>query len=414
MFQLKQKQPERILKVAISEWNNMNHKCLEPNSLCQPGFELEILSLVAIILNFKLQFKLSNEPGCGIKLQNGTWTGVLGMVDSDEADMTGNICKVTEKRMSDFNVSWPVVEDSGFFLIKAPEPAFSFTIGGPFQTIVWILLLIIFLLFTFTFAIYLYFYSLPFSKAILISLEQAIGFVAGMNGINRFHWILYENTMAFMALIYSTFIMTALLKPICINKPFSNLEEMTNELYNGNFRLISYYNPPRACYGGSCKKFHKAISHHGFVLFPPLVTESDISQVLDHIVKNDNTVFALSERTAKLALHLYRQRSKIWLIKDKTATSEFYSFFFGRNFQFGRLFDKALIFLDSAKDNLKSHYNARWKQAEHRNHVKGRIKADFVWIDMKLILGPLKWCMAGFLISLIVFCLEIIFKFARH
>lgn len=408
------RQPERVLKVAVSEWASLRPECLSVNMTCEPGFELEILAFVAVILNFKMKFIRSNVAGCGEQMKNGSWSGILGMVQSGQADITGNLCMLNEERSSGLNHTWPVNFDSRVFLIRAPEPIFVFKWQAPFELAMWYFLLIIVLIFfvIFTFSMYFRFSSLK--TAMIESTKEIIAATTNMDGrYISYHWILYSFFMGFTFLIYSTFIMSALIMPVKICVPFSNQLELNDKLYDGKYKLISYHNPPKYCYG-DCDKFYQALSRNGYYNIASLTDDVQSTKLMDHILNSQEGVFINTDRAVKALLDSYKFRFKLWLINDESATSLLYSYFVQKDLQWKRLIDEALIFLDSSKDNIQDRYRGLWNQVKTDKEIKGEISYR-VSVSVRLIAGPFVYYGYGIGLSILALVIEnMICKLHRH
>lgn len=119
LFQIQKQQTH--LRIGVSSLDNMNPECLQQHQLrrnCDPGPELEIFTFLMILLNFTVEIKYSSLRGCGNINSDGTWNGLLGMLQRNEIDVIGNLCVINEKRknLSWLKYTWPVIQEKKHFL----------------------------------------------------------------------------------------------------------------------------------------------------------------------------------------------------------------------------------------------------------------------------------------------------------
>ncbi|GFU07279.1 uncharacterized protein TNCV_2656041 [Trichonephila clavipes] len=71
------------------------------------GSENEILELLSDALNFKYKILAPSDAAWGNKLENGSWSGTIGMVYREEADLAIGKIAITEERASILDYSYP-------------------------------------------------------------------------------------------------------------------------------------------------------------------------------------------------------------------------------------------------------------------------------------------------------------------
>lgn len=119
-----------VWRVGVSPWSRMNPECYRSKKPCYIGIELEILDIIAQMVNASLEFFSTEVLGCG-EYRNGTWYGLKGMLLMDQIDITGNLCNVetdmtTLENFSTF--SYPVIryqESHLMFLLFVCSVRFS-------------------------------------------------------------------------------------------------------------------------------------------------------------------------------------------------------------------------------------------------------------------------------------------------
>lgn len=103
---------------------------------------------------FRVPFKILVPPdkAYGVRLPDGNWTGMLGMVKRAEVDLASDIIALTEERFLAFNFSYPYSFSELTFITNKPQPiSGSLTLLYPFSFTLWITLAIFIMLVSFLF-----------------------------------------------------------------------------------------------------------------------------------------------------------------------------------------------------------------------------------------------------------------------
>ncbi|XP_023244257.1 glutamate receptor ionotropic, delta-1-like [Centruroides sculpturatus] len=110
------------------------------NTVVFDGFDFQFLSLV--IQNLKnVQYEIIEpvEKVFGIKLDNGTWNGVIGRIQREEADICAKLVYATYDRLEALKFTTPVAISKVLFIVSGPEQLSKITtIIRPFSFQVWI------------------------------------------------------------------------------------------------------------------------------------------------------------------------------------------------------------------------------------------------------------------------------------
>ncbi|XP_076315020.1 putative glutamate receptor isoform X2 [Tachypleus tridentatus] len=112
-----------------------------PNGTVIPksGMDLQLLNVIAESLNFRYVIKLPSEREWGIKLPNGSWSGLIGMLHREEADIALNQLTVSKERREvvDFTIYYGI--DREIFATRAPRTKHhSLALIEPFTWQVWL------------------------------------------------------------------------------------------------------------------------------------------------------------------------------------------------------------------------------------------------------------------------------------
>lgn len=367
-----------ILLVGISPWTRSNPKCYHSDK-CYSGEEIEILDIIATLINATMIFKLTNVPGCGVRSGNGTWTGLMAMLETNEIDITGNLCDVSSDRANEtfISYSYPVVRNKDSFLIKVPkEPSVMPEILGPFKSCLWQTILGVTIAFIIAkVVVEKFFWNIKFSTSLMVCLNEILMATFGMDGPKiTFVWLTWISFIGSVTLLYSTYIKSALMKPIGITSPFYTNKELAQKLYDGQYKLLDYNQDGHyKCYKDEiCDKIAQAISKHGFHHFEEptdvLQEHNNEQALLSELFKYDNLVLLKSSYSMKTYLNDFKKRSNLWFLEDEKSPSRYMSFYYRKGLPQRRMIDDIIKMMGSFPENLHNRRNGLW-----RNVVQSRI-----------------------------------------
>lgn len=101
-------------------------------------FDGNLLSLLMDVLRFKSEILEPADKEYGRLLPDGNWTGLVGMVQKKEADISFGNLAITEERTLAVDFSFPYVYSSVTFITDQPGyTSDSFAVFQPFSLIVW-------------------------------------------------------------------------------------------------------------------------------------------------------------------------------------------------------------------------------------------------------------------------------------
>lgn len=409
------RQPKRHFRLGVAPWGQMKPECLVnlSNTLCDPGYELEILRIIMMLLNFTVEIKYSKSAGCGDIYKNGTTTGLLNMLYNNEIDIIGNLCLLdnTRTNITWLKHSWPVLHQRQAFLIKAPDVDTELHIFATFAVSVWLLMLLItFSFLTLFVVIYKVYLRQKLLKAIKKALKDTYAIIFGFYcKIVHYPWFYFLCFIGYSHVLYYTFFTIHSLKPADIERPFRDHAELVESLLFGNYKIVDYKSDPVIqCFTEEvCLKLTKAYEKHGTVRTKVTDPYLDSSNLLSSLMDNPNLVLVKSRHSLMTYLDQYRERSKLWLIDDELSSNALYTYFHSNNFiKLSELFDRAVMLIADGKDNINSLYYALSCQTIQTKKVTGKLSNKFI-VDLNL----LRWCWIFYFItitvSLLVFVIEI-------
>ncbi|XP_035230944.1 glutamate receptor ionotropic, delta-1-like [Stegodyphus dumicola] len=132
---------KRIFRLAAFPSRHLYEGSLSSNGELKPtnGVEFQFLSLIAYCLSCNYTIVKPIDGEFGRKLENGTWTGIIGMIKRGEIDFAINMIALTAARREAVHYSYPYNIDGSTFITQAPSllpKGLSFFY--PFDRIVWL------------------------------------------------------------------------------------------------------------------------------------------------------------------------------------------------------------------------------------------------------------------------------------
>ncbi|GIY25580.1 glutamate receptor ionotropic, delta-1 [Caerostris extrusa] len=110
------------------------------------GIEGRFLDLISKTLKFKWIIKTPPDRESGRMNENGSWTGLIGMIQRKEVDMALNLIPMTESRTNVVDFSDPyTIYDVTFIVEKPGTVSPKWVLLYPFDNVVWFCTLMIFL-----------------------------------------------------------------------------------------------------------------------------------------------------------------------------------------------------------------------------------------------------------------------------
>lgn len=416
-----ERQQARHFKLGVSVWSRMMPRCLTSTDyFCDSGYELEVFKFLMLLLNFTVEIKYSTIPGCGQIRENGTYDGLLGMLQRKEIDVIGNLCQVDDTRsnISWLKYSWPVIQQKQTFLIKAPILDHSFKIMAPFSIPVWILYAAVFGVFFCLFAIT---YKLFINQTIVRSFAAAFldmyKILLGFDiDIIKQHWFYCICFVGYVQVLYSTLVTTVVLKPANIKRPFHDHYDLADALTAKKYRVLDYTNDAYInCYTPEvCDKIRASFETNEVFLFnsTSLDNVNATNELLQLLVDHSNLVLVKGRHTLMTYLDKFPQRSKLWLIEDRDAGVTWFSYFFRNNFELSNMFNIALIMMGESKDNIYGWYSKLSGHAVQSKKITGKW-SERSKLTFHMLRGNFYNYCAAIAVSIFAFLIELIIFYVQ-
>ncbi|XP_063845423.1 glutamate receptor ionotropic, kainate glr-3-like [Scylla paramamosain] len=114
-------QDSRCLRVAMAEFPAMTVISGSPPQYKFYGATVIVISLVADHLGFCIKFLRAPDGQYGEALPNGSWTGCIGMLQRDEADLGGTLFSVMWRRSAVVDFTFPLYIDQTNVFYTLPK-----------------------------------------------------------------------------------------------------------------------------------------------------------------------------------------------------------------------------------------------------------------------------------------------------
>lgn len=126
-------------KLYLASWcDDLPFIILAKDGTCI-GVSIELMSIVAKILNFSFDIQIQSPDGMWGSKKNGTWTGMLADLLYHGKHIVINYLLLTEDRFTDFDTTYPYFSEGFGFALKEPPPIPKWLgLVHPFTRFVWI------------------------------------------------------------------------------------------------------------------------------------------------------------------------------------------------------------------------------------------------------------------------------------
>lgn len=112
-------------------------------------YDANLILLLSQIFGVPYKVSIPSDGEFGVKLANGSWSGVIGMVIRSEADLATDV-PLDEENWDAVNFSYPYLFTDNTFMTDKPKPAsMNMAIFYPFSLKLWILIATVFFFFSF-------------------------------------------------------------------------------------------------------------------------------------------------------------------------------------------------------------------------------------------------------------------------
>ncbi|GIY63255.1 glutamate receptor ionotropic, delta-2 [Caerostris darwini] len=229
----------KILKVAILPLRHLLEVSYDKGGKVTftGGVEANFIKVLSKLLGFQYQIMIPEDGEWGQLKEDGNWTGIIGLVHSNKADIAIGHLTITPSRVSGVDFLPYTVEENSF-ATKLPhhKPRASFYLL-PFQIDVWISIICIILIMPFLFN-FLMTSKVPFQKLYLAMFGNIVGQQCSIVSKKCKDRILLGSWFVF-ALITSCCYRAVLLS--CVTVPFQNddvrnIKELASAIIAGRYK----------------------------------------------------------------------------------------------------------------------------------------------------------------------------------
>ncbi|GBM43642.1 Glutamate receptor ionotropic, delta-1 [Araneus ventricosus] len=204
------------------------------------GIEARFLNLLSKALRFEYRLKAPPDGESGAMSENGSWTGLIGMLQRKEIDIAFNFLTITEERVEVVDFSEPYEVNFVTFLVDKPGVLSSYwSFLYPFDTDIWICISLLLLVWPKVMAL------LGFKVSYLRLLFHVFGsllrqpftvqFSSTRNKILLLSWIVFSMVTA---LYYSSILLSFLTIPLQ-KAPLKTFVQLSRAVRKGIYRCLT-------------------------------------------------------------------------------------------------------------------------------------------------------------------------------
>ncbi|GIY39944.1 lig_chan-Glu_bd domain-containing protein [Caerostris darwini] len=230
-----------VIKVAICLSRELKLFRNDDGSITFSGIQGRFIDLILQALNLKFELVIAEDKESGRMLDDGNWTGTIGKIQRDEAEIALNFISISEPRSRIVDFSTVYMTDDISFAIKKPGTfPTSMAMVYPFKTSIWITTCVVLLLMPFVFRFVL------LTKEIYINiLLKLLGSVLGQSTFKNQGFLRYKIIICswiifgmILSLSYSAVLLSVLTFPSQIPVP-RNIEELSKAIVKKNYKCFA-------------------------------------------------------------------------------------------------------------------------------------------------------------------------------
>ncbi|KAG8178195.1 hypothetical protein JTE90_025960 [Oedothorax gibbosus] len=213
------------------------HKQLPNNVASLQIIETRFLELIAQQMGFSYELMLPVDGQFGLRQPNGSWTGIIGMIQRDEADLSVAHLAITKQRLQaiDFSDSY-WAQDQSFMTELPPLLPKTYFFTYPFTLAVWLAVLSVMAIVTF--------FLVPggsFGTVLMTVMRglcrQPLTIRSDKTIASRLmlgHWLLFAN---FVTLSYCAVLLSFLTVPLR-NKGVETIDDLCRAVKKGSYKAL--------------------------------------------------------------------------------------------------------------------------------------------------------------------------------
>ncbi|GBM27377.1 putative glutamate receptor [Araneus ventricosus] len=228
---------EKVLRVAVLQAKHIVevNESTDGKILPLRGIEVRLLNLLSQCMHFKYDLVIPQDREFGRTLDDGQWTGMIGLVVREEADFAMNMIALTGVRREVLNFSYPYNVDGTTFFMEAPAllPK-GLAYFYPFGFILWVSVLFSMFLAPFVFK-YVFRNAYSLSKLFFEVTGSFLGLPFNAvvqdfgSRILLLSWLVY---VKILALCYCAVLLSFVTIPLK-TEPIQNINQLANVIKEG-------------------------------------------------------------------------------------------------------------------------------------------------------------------------------------
>ncbi|CAJ0576753.1 unnamed protein product, partial [Mesorhabditis spiculigera] len=348
----------RPVRVGVFEHDPDAFKCFRnlPHKTCtRPGGEMEIVEMVMKLLNWDWEvvdtdksFNVVND--FGNLMDDGNFSGIMGLLAEDKIDMSGLSIRITPERMKVAHFTFPIRYFQQVYIIsRPPESDFRNFIFSTFSLEIWLLLLgAIILVASFRFLVNVFFlhHEGPKTSIGTRSLLEVYAMVVRQKTpliIELYSGVILDGTMILLTMVmyiyYQSSMNSKLTAPSVAAVPFRHQDQLIDLLEHHKKYLTYYMDVPLE---GSNRKNVRRLKK--IQNTSRIVTHMDEKGLIMEMKKGGVFYSTYDIEFLPNAVSSWNKEQELTVIRDTTGIISYVAFGFSKsNKRLCNRFNKALV-----------------------------------------------------------------------
>ncbi|CAJ0958174.1 unnamed protein product, partial [Mesorhabditis belari] len=346
----------RPIRVGLFEHGSDAFKCFRslPKHCTKPGAEIEIVAMVMKLLDWDWEVvdtaQVFGTSDFGVLQDNGSYSGLLGLLANEKIDMSGLSIRVTPDRMKFVHFTFPTRYFQQVYIIRKPPDAdFRNFIFSTFSLEIWFLLLATIVgvaLFRFLVNVFVLKHKGPKSSIASRSLLETYAMMVRQKipNVDLLSGMIVEATIILVTMVlyiyYQSSMNSKLTAPSLTAIPFRHQSQLI-ELLEHHKTYLTYFNG-LPLLEGSTKKNTRRLKKLSTT--NPTVVHSD-SEELNAEIKRGGVFFSSYDiEFLPAPISTWNKNEGLTVIRDTTGITSYVAYGFSRkNKALCNQFNKALL-----------------------------------------------------------------------
>ncbi|KAG8193027.1 hypothetical protein JTE90_028144 [Oedothorax gibbosus] len=229
----------KVLKIAVKQMYNFVNMRIKNDSTMEliDGADVFLIKDLSKFIGFEYELYTPKDGEWGVR-KNGSWTGILGMLDRGQVDMAVTGISMTKERFESFNLVPYTVFEYVFVTNKPKTIVMAGTFQTPFEHELWVGCFIAYFLTSITMWLIskkrVSFVAILMQNLGIVLQQDSAPRVSSAVNVVRMSWIIATR---FLTFCYCAVLLSFLTKPIGSNG-IRTIEELAKKASEGDFKVL--------------------------------------------------------------------------------------------------------------------------------------------------------------------------------